>query len=387
MDKGLVFAFALSLGGASCSSAATPGAEPNGPLDAGATDTALDAATEAQTEVGSDGCQDAERWAGRCATLADYGLFMGTGATQEPRAGVFPYEVLAPLFADEAGKHRFIALPTDGPRVRYADPDPWDLAVGSIVVKTFFYPRDARDPTLGERLVETRLLIRGPSEIVPITYVWNAAQTEAVREVSGAGVQVEWIDETGAPRTTSYRVPTTNDCRRCHGQKDVHLLGVRTRQLDRASTAFAGENQIDALAARGLFESPPPPGPREHMVDPRDDTQPIDVRARSYLDANCGHCHNANAAAEWSGLEIDWGTHPDGVLGVCKTASSAGDTGGRRFDIVPGKPDQSVMIYRMQLTNSPYRMPESSQTPDAVGIRVVGDWIAALAPSDCVAGP
>ena len=95
-----------------------------------------------------------------------------------------PYEVIAPLFADEARKHRFIQLPASGAKARYSDQDPWELPVGAIVVKTFAFPRDARDPTQGERVIETRLLIRGPTEIVPITYVWNDAQTEATREVA-----------------------------------------------------------------------------------------------------------------------------------------------------------------------------------------------------------
>jgi uncharacterized repeat protein (TIGR03806 family) len=359
------------LTGAACSS------EP------GTMDAPLDAAI-------SDGegarCQENDRHAGKCATLAGYGLFTGTGATQEPRPGVYPYDVIAPLFADEAAKHRFIQLPSSGEKARYSDRDPWELPVGSIVVKTFSYPRDARDATQGERLIETRLLIRAASETVPITYVWNAAQTEAVREVAGRDVDVTWIDEAGAPRATEYRVPNTNDCKRCHGLDEVRLLGVRTRQLDRVSAALGNANQIDALHARGFFESPPASGARDHLIDPEDASADIDARGRSYLDANCGHCHNKTAAADWSGLELDWGDRSAGALGVCKSPSSAGDTGGLRFDVVPGKPEQSVLLYRMQLTNSAYRMPEGSRTPDARGIEVIAGWITALPKDDCT-GP
>ena len=364
-------AFVL-LGVAACSDDSDPpSAAP--PLDAAAPDARGDATI----------CQESERLAGKCLTLSSYGIFNGTGATQEPAPGVFPYEVIAALFADEAGKHRFIQLPANGEKVRYDDREPWDLPLGSVVVKTFFYPRDVRDPAAGERLIETRLLIRGPSEIVPITYIWNAEQTEAVREVAGREVPVEWIDQSGASRTAHYRVPNTNDCKRCHGQDSVRLLGVRTRQVDRTSDAYGNENQIDALAARGFFASPPSSGPREHLAFPEDETAPIDARGRSYMDANCGHCHNKIAAADWSGLELDWGNHPPRVLGVCKSPSSAGDTGGRRFDIVPGKPDESVLLYRMQLTDSPYRMPEGSRSPDTRGIAVIADWITALPPEDC----
>ena len=355
--------------GAACSSEST---EPNSPPDAAGGDADAGAL-----------CKENDRLAGKCLTLSEYRLFIGNGATQDPLPGVYPYDVIAPLFADEAAKHRFIQLPANGEKARYSDRDAWALPVGSVVVKTFAYLRDVRDPAQGERLIETRLLIRAQSEIVPITYVWNAAQTEAVREVAGSDVNVEWIDETGRSRTAEYRVPTTNDCKRCHGLDEVRLLGVRTRQLDRLSSALGNENQIDALGARGFFESPPPSGDRDHLVDPDDPSAPVDARGRSYLDANCGHCHNKGAAADWSGLELDWGDRPPGVLGVCKSPSSAGDTGGHRYDVVPGKPEESVLLYRMRLTNSAYRMPEGSRTPDARGIEVIAGWITALPQNDC----
>jgi uncharacterized repeat protein (TIGR03806 family) len=325
-------------------------------------------------------CEETLRLAGKCPTLDGYGIFEGTGATQSPAAGVHPYDVIAQLFADDALKHRFIKLPA-GTHAVYSDGEPWELPVGAIVVKTFSYPRDARDPSQGQRLIETRLLIRAATEIVPITYIWNDAQTAARREVAGRDVHVEWTDDQGAARATEYRIPTTNDCKRCHGEKVVNLLGVRTRQLDRAMST--GENQIDALAARGFFATPPPVTGRDHLVDPYDPAASIDARGRSYLDANCGHCHNKSAAADWSGLELDWGDRTAGSLGVCRSPSSAGDTGGRRFDVVPGHPERSVLLYRMQLTDSAYRMPEGSRTPDAAGIDVISRWIGALPIDDC----
>src|SRR4051812_29053558 len=89
--------------------------------------------------------------------LSTYGLFTGTGATQEPAAGVIPYEVNAPLFADFAGKHRFIYLPP-GAKIGYQADAPWSLPDGSILIKTFAFPKDLRAPAAGERLIETRLI-------------------------------------------------------------------------------------------------------------------------------------------------------------------------------------------------------------------------------------
>ena len=43
--------------------------------------------------------------------LSSYGLFHGNGASQQPVAGVVPYEVNTPLFSDYAHKLRFVKLP------------------------------------------------------------------------------------------------------------------------------------------------------------------------------------------------------------------------------------------------------------------------------------
>jgi hypothetical protein len=37
----------------------------------------------------------------------------------------------------------------------------------------------------------------------------------------------------------------------------------------------------------------------------------------------------------------------------------------------------------MQLTNSAYRMPEGSRSPDAKGLDVIAAWITSLPPDDC----
>jgi hypothetical protein len=159
----------------------------------------------------------------------------------------------------------------------------------------------------------------------------------------------------------------------------------KTRQLNHDYPYASGPtNVIDHLASLGLLDSSPAPAAqRETLSATADMTATLDARARSYVDANCGHCHNANAAADWSGLYLDFENTDTGRLGVCKPPSSAGDTGGDMFDLVPGDSAHSVIVYRMQLTNSPYRMPEASRVPDPTGIDVVSQWIGAMTPVTC----
>jgi uncharacterized membrane protein len=118
--------------------------------------------------------------------LSELGLFVGDPAKQIPRAGVVAYDVNASLYSDGADKRRFVIVP-EGARIQTSE-DRWQLPIGTYLVKTFSFPRDLRDPSRGERLVETRFLVRTADGFTASTYVWNDAQTDAF--ASGGDVDV-----------------------------------------------------------------------------------------------------------------------------------------------------------------------------------------------------
>ncbi len=320
--------------------------------------------------------------------LSEWNLFEGNGASQTPRPGVIPYDVIATLFADQAMKRRFLVVASSG-TIAYQAEAPWDFPVGSIVVKTFSFPVDYRNLSLGEKLLETRLLVREADGWSVHTYVWNAEQTEAFRRVAGARVPVQWIDANGVAHSLEYRVPNTNQCLGCHGEAgSTHLLGPRTRQMNRDYDYGAGPvNQIDHLATLGLLDQTPPTiVDRQTLVDPFG-AAPVDQRARSYLDANCAHCHNPEASlATSSGLYLGIETVDPAALGICKSPVAAGGgTGGFDYDILPGDPAQSIMVYRMASVDPEIKMPEMpSQLSDADGVAVISAWIAAMTPPGCL---
>ena len=113
---------------------------------------------------------------------------------------------------------------------------------------------------------------------------------------------------------------------------------------------------------------------------------PLDARARAYLDINCGHCHNANGAANTTGLTLDYTTPEDRHLGICKPPTAAGQgTGDHFFDIVPGQPDESILPYRLSSTEPGVMMPELGRsTVHREGVALIKAWIAAQ-PGSCVA--
>lgn len=313
--------------------------------------------------------------------LEALGLFDDT-VQQAPSGGVVPYDVISVLYADESEKLRFVALPP-GTRATYHATGPWDYPVGTRFVKTFFYWNDVRDPSRGRRLLETRIIEREAEEWTGRTYLWNDAQTRATRFKVGKQLSVRYIDADGSERTREYRVPNDNECKTCHSLRDaLEPLGPSTRQLNHD---YEGHNQIDRWRELGLVGgSIEPANERMALADPYGDA-PLELRARSYLDANCSHCHREGGEAGASALDLRLETDDPFALGVCRTPSAAGPgSGGRRYDVVPGAPDDSIMVFRMNSTEPKLKMPQlPTLSPDERGVALVREWITGMPDAHC----
>ena len=76
-------------------------------------------------------------------------------------------------------------------------------------------------------------------------------------------------------------------------------------------------------------------------------------------------------------------THP-ATYGICKSPIAAGPgAGGRTADIVPGMPDSSIFIYRMESTDPEIKMPEiPNMVSDDFGVELISEWILSLT-GDC----
>ena len=103
----------------------------------------------------------------------------------------------------------------------------------------------------------------------------------------------------------------------------------------------------------------------------------LDLRARSWLDINCGHCHSSQGPANTSGLFLDIHQTDPYKFGILKPPVAAGrGSGDRAYDIVPGKPDQSILVYRMEENDPGIRMPEIGRTiAHKEGLQLIKDWI------------
>gem|GEM_PF-62233 len=315
--------------------------------------------------------------------LSQYGLFVGNGGSQEPAEGVIPYDLNSALFSDYALKYRFLRLPP-GTHATYSDRDAFEFPVGTMIAKTFAYPRDARDPTLGRRLIETRILERKSEGWVGLPYIWNAEQTEATLELAGGTQDVEWIHGDGKPRTNNYIIPNANQCKGCHkAGETVTPIGPKARHLNRDFAYSSGvENQLEHWTRQGALSGAPPAAQAPKLAvwdDPKSGT--LEARARAWLEINCAHCHNPDGPARNSGLDLLASQRNPTVFGISKPPVAAGrGSGGREFDIVPGQPDKSILVFRIDSTDAGIMMPElGKRLVHKEGLALVREWIGAMA--------
>jgi uncharacterized repeat protein (TIGR03806 family) len=304
--------------------------------------------------------------------LSDYGFFKGTLKEQIPSDGVVLYTLNSPLFSDYASKLRFVKLPA-GQSVAYNPDSVLQFPVGTAIVKTFYYPVDERNPKKGRRLMETRVLLHEAKGWVALPYIWNKEQTDAVLEVAGGSDQVSWIDGAGKKQSFEYQVPNMNQCKGCHERSgEMTPIGPSVRQLNDGQ-------QLQHWETAGLLKGLP----KDHipaLVNYSDASASLDDRVKAYLDINCAHCHNPTGPARSSGLYLTWDSKDRTAYGFLKPPVAAGrGSGNLSYDIVPGKPEQSILHYRMASRDPGVMMPElGRQLTHHEGVELVRSWISSL---------
>ena len=329
--------------------------------------------------------------------LSAWGVLQARGDRLVLGRDVTPYDVNTPLFMDHALKLRTIWMPP-GAGATFASHARYDLPAGTVLSKTFFYPEhggiaraepgwdgDVHGLDLARvRLVETRLLVHQSSGWEALPYVWRG--DDAYLSVGGAIDRFDLaVDDATAP--LDYIVPTRNECASCHATQATRQLlplGIKTRQLNRGYHG-ANASQLDAWQDHGLLTGLPRDASGwPSNADWRLGEASPEHLARSYLDANCGHCHNPLSVIDTTGLWLDYEPHPLRRMGACKPPIAAGrGTGGRAFSIVPGQPEASILTFRMAATHPAERMPELGRTRvDRRAVDVVEQWIASL-PGTC----
>ncbi len=311
-------------------------------------------------------------------TLTATGCFSDV-PNRVPAAELVPYDVRSPLWSDGAGKRRFMVVP-NGTTIGFTTSGAWNMPVGTILVKEFTYDTVRGDPS-SARALETRFLVRRSDGWHGFAYQWNDEQTEAFLLDAGTTVTFPVSDPHTGATQHSHVIPSRSDCDRCHTSAAGGTLGLRTEQMNRSFDYGAvTDDQLRALEHAGFFGGclPARPASLPALTDPADTSAPIASRARSWLQANCAHCHLPGGAAPTT---IDLRAEvPFAAMNVCDAIPQHGDLGVAGARIVrPGSAEDSVLWLRAAIRDGNDQMPPlATLIPDPLGDDVLASWINGL---------
>ena len=296
------------------------------------------------------------------ARLVDTGLYSDAA----PRAladGIVTVSPRYPLWSDGAEKQRYLSLPP-GTQIDTSNMDDWKFPVGTRVWKSF---------SLDGRLVETRLLEkrREPDDggWFQMSYAWLDDESDAVAVPEGVT----------NVRGTTYEIPAQRDCRSCHYHGEKPIIGISALQL--STTADGSDSpSMAALLERGWLSAAParrytPPGTG------------VVQDALGYLHGNCGYCHySKSAVAAEVKVFMNLFVADDDPLATQAYRTLVGqpihhfpDVGLEGL-VVPGKPDKSLVHYRMDRRDVAQMPPIVTHELDESGVATVDKWILGLAP-------
>ena len=308
------------------------------------------------------------------ATLSQLGLFTDlTNLT--PANFLIPYAVNSPLWSDGAQKTRWFTIPANR-TVHFTLNGEWTFPAGSVFVKHFELPVDEANPKSLRRL-ETRVLVRDVNGYVyGASYKWRADNSDA--DLVNAGF-TEVITRTNAAGThpQSWFYPGKQDCLTCHTIASGGTLGVNTRQLNGKFKSPDGhtENQLHALGRLGIFDHAPDElrifrAPK--LINITNANAALELRVRSYLDANCAMCHRPGGAGAFFDARFETPLKKQNLLNG-PVANQLGISGAKV--IAPGDTNKSILFQRVSMVGENQMPPLGKNVVDDQAVAVIGKWI------------
>ncbi|HVE42503.1 MAG TPA: PQQ-dependent sugar dehydrogenase [Planctomycetota bacterium] len=286
-------------------------------------------------------------------TLSRTGLFSAL-ETQTPSPGVLPLSIRANAWTDGASAERWIAIPSRE-TIRLIDknqewPKESVWPTDSVVAKTL---------SMGKRKLETQVLHYDGQSWNAYSYVWNEAQTDAaLAPPEGAEVEL------GGGR--KWKVLARTSCLTCHNPWPGYALTINGLQLEAPKL-----KQLQDVAI--LPKKIPMPQP---LVDPYDESLPLNERARSYLAVNCACCHRFGGGGAAKIILLHDVPLTETRLDVRPSLGMFDLTD--PYLIAGGDPSRSALLFRVSKLGQG-RMPHvGSEAVDEAGVRLLRRWIASL---------
>ena len=238
--------------------------------------------------------------------LSQTGAFTSvTNANFVPSSNMVPFAPISQLWSDRALKSRWISIPKSK-KINWSAKDNWTYPQGTVAVKHFALPVDAKNPAAVKPL-ETRLIVtKADGKVYGVTYKWRADGTDADLLTTGATQNFTVTNADNTTTTQTWTYPSPTDCLSCHNAESSQILGLSTRQIN-SNYTYPGnvtENQLVHFNNLALFSpaiNNAQVGSYDKLAALSDTNANLEKRVKSYLDANCAHCHGTgNGASQWS---------------------------------------------------------------------------------------
>jgi uncharacterized repeat protein (TIGR03806 family) len=304
-----------------------------------------------------------------------------------PNPGLIPYDLVVAFWSDGASKSRWAAIPQG--KITFAPTGDWTFPAGSVFVKTFELPVDARDPAVRRRL-ETRLLVRAANGgVYGVVYKWRADGSDAELLTSSLSEEIPIRAATGELRTQTWYYPSRQNCLECHNAHTSGVLGVSTRQMNRPFTYPSGvtDNELRTWNHLGLFAPTLEEGriaqlPR--LAPAGDAMRSLQDRARSYLDANCSQCHRPGATVANFDARYDTPLEKQALIDGPVLIDERID---HSRVIAPNDIWRSIAFMRVNTVDGVRMPPLARETIDEQGVALLRQWITSLPGRAVVAPP
>lgn len=209
-----------------------------------------------------------------------------------------------------------------------------------------------------------------------LTYQWNEEGTEAFLLERDDFKNFDVIEGNTA-FTQTWDFPSRAQCMTCHNPNANFILGLKTHQLNGDlyyPTLNQSRNQLEYLNELGVFNHDigyAAQYPRAFAID--DQAIQLELRIRSYLDANCASCHRPNGITE---LSMDLRFSPNLTdLNLINASTQSHSSAPNRKIVQAGYHEASELWIR-DASHQENRMPPIGRNiVDQVYIDALAEWI------------
>lgn len=308
--------------------------------------------------------------------LRETGLFTDV-VKQAPSPGVLPFDIHAPMWADGATAQRFVGMTgsiattvsidkkTGRPKGKMTWPK------NAVLAKTLRLEMTQGDAASAKN-IETQMLHYDGEAWNAYSYRWNDAGTDA--ELVGTAGDERRLELNGksypdGKHRYNYRFHSRAECLRCHNAWGDFASSFNPQQLV----------DPDKLMAAGCFDGEFLKGSSARLVNPHDDKAELELRARSWLHANCASCHREHGGGSVP-LMVN-AEMPASEMRAIDEKLTRGDYGMSDARVIaPGLPGSSVLLHRIAKSGGGHMPMIGAREVDVQGLQLLANWVRSLSP-------